>query len=75
MKDRLKSYSFWVSIASAVMAVLQIIFAKLDIDVFNELTTAFLGVLVVAGIIDKPKGENSSPNINSDEDSNQIEEG
>lgn len=74
MKERLKSYSFWVSIASAIMAVLQIIFAKLDIDVFNELTTAFLGVLVVAGIIDKPKGGNDTPNINIDEDKNQIDE-
>lgn len=75
MKERLKSYSFWVSIASAIMAVLQIIFAKLDIDVFNELTTAFLGVLVVAGIIDKPKGGNDTPTVNVDEDNNLIDEG
>lgn len=75
MKEKLKSYSFWVSVASAIMAVLQIVFAKLEIDVFNELTTAFLGVLVVAGIIDKPKGENDTPNVNTDEDNNQIDEG
>lgn len=75
MKEKLKSYSFWVSVASAIMAVLQIVFAKLEIDVFNELTTAFLGVLVVTGIIDKPKGENDTPNVNTDEHNNQIDEG
>lgn len=67
MKERLKSYSFWVSIASAIMAVLQLIFAKFNIDAFNELTTAFLGALVVAGIIDKPKDNNAKIENNDDE--------
>ena len=50
MKEKLKSYEFWVSIVSAVMVVLQSISLKFD---FQEIVMGFLGVLAVAGIVKK----------------------
>jgi uncharacterized membrane protein len=55
MKDKLKSYEFWVSVVSAVLVVLQTLSMKLDIPRITEFTTAFLGALSVAGILKKNK--------------------
>lgn len=57
MKDKLRSYEFWVSLISAVLVVLQTMSLKVDIPHVTEITTAFLGALSVAGILKKSKTE------------------
>ena len=54
IKARLKSYGFWVSMASAVMVFLNTLGLKVDIPYLSQVTTAFLSILVIAGIISKP---------------------
>lgn len=53
IKEKLKSYEFWVSVASAVMVLLQTISIRVDIPYINEVTMAFLSLLTVAGILKK----------------------
>ena len=57
MKDKLRSYEFWVSLISAVLVVLQTMSLKVDIPHVTEITTAVLGALSVAGILKKSKTE------------------
>ena len=64
MKEKLKSYEFWVSIVSAVMVVLQSLSLKFDLPYIQESVTRFLGILAVAGILKKSKtpiGEENTP--------------
>ncbi len=42
MKEKLKSYEFWVSIVSAVMVVLQSLSLKFDLPYIQESVTGFL---------------------------------
>lgn len=53
MKEKIKSYDFWVSVASAVMVLLQTISIKIDVPYVNEITMAFLSLLTVTGILKK----------------------
>lgn len=53
IKEKLKSYEFWVSVASAVMMLLQTISIKINIPYINEVTMAFLSLLTVTGILKK----------------------
>ena len=55
MKEKLRSYEFWVSVISAVLIVIQAMSLKIDIPHVTEITTAFLGALSVAGILKKNK--------------------
>lgn len=54
LKAKLKSYGFWVSMASAVMAFLNTLGLEVDIPYLSQVTTAFLSILVIAGFIGKP---------------------
>ena len=55
MKEKLKSYEFWLSVVSAVLVVLQAVSTKVDIPHITEVMTAFLGALSVAGILKRNK--------------------
>ncbi len=69
MKEKLKSYEFWVSVVSAVMVVLPSISLKFDLPYIQEAVMGFLGVLAVAGIVkkkDPPTGELSENNPTQD---------
>ena len=55
MKNRLKSYSFWVAIASAVLIFINTLGAKIDLQYMDKIVDAFLTIFVVAGFLDKPK--------------------
>ena len=73
MKDRLvnklKSYGFWMSLASAVFVFLNTLGMKVDIPYLTQITTAFLGILAVAGIISRPGGDGgASGEVESIED-------
>ena len=60
LKAKLKSYGFWVSLASAVMVFLNTLGLKVDIPYLSQVTTAFLSILVIAGILTKPGDGGSS---------------
>ncbi|MDE6473548.1 MAG: hypothetical protein K2L70_00405 [Clostridia bacterium] len=61
MKEKLKSYEFWVSVVSAVMVVLQSISLKFDLPYIQEVVMGFLGVLAVAGIVKKKAPPTDEP--------------
>lgn len=54
MKEKIRSYDFWMAIASAVFVVLQTVGFTTEIPYLKEITTAFLGFLAVSGLIVKP---------------------
>ncbi|MDE6757668.1 MAG: hypothetical protein K2J89_00150 [Clostridia bacterium] len=70
MKEKLKSYEFWVSVISAVLVVLQTMSTKLDIPHVTEVMTAFLGALCVAGILKKTKAKDED--ISQTADSREV---
>lgn len=58
-KRKFRNKGFWVSLAAAVVMVLQACGLKVDLPYVNEIVSAVLGVLVVLGIVsdaDKGKG-------------------
>ena len=63
LKERCKSYSFWLAIASALFLLIQAIGKPLGLDISEEvymsIINAVLGIFVVFGIISDPtkKGE------------------
>lgn len=54
MKDKLKNYGFWLSLAGAIVIFLQAVGIRIDAPYINEIITAFMGILVVLGIISNP---------------------
>ena len=54
MKEKIKSYDFWMAVASAAFVVLQAVGFTTEIPYLREITTAFLGLLAVSGLIVKP---------------------
>lgn len=78
MKERFKNYGLWVSLASAVVMLLQAFGLKFDVPYVNEIITGILGFLVACGIISNPsigtgytdKKEKEKPNENNDTQKN-----
>ncbi len=64
LKARLKSYSFWVSLASAVFLLIKVLGQSLgfsvDESLYNDIFTALCGVLVISGIIAPPTSKESA---------------
>lgn len=54
MKDKLKNYGFWLSLAGAIVIFLQAVGIRINVPYVNEIITAFMGILVVLGIISNP---------------------
>lgn len=71
MKEKIKSYDFWMAVASAIFVVLQAVGFTTQIPYLQEITTAFLGFLAVSGFIVKPPKqqteENAAEDVNSDD--------
>lgn len=61
LKDRVKTYNFWVSLASALFLIINIIGQKFNFYVdegfFNDIFTAICAILVLLGIIVPPKAK------------------
>ena len=53
-KNRLTNYNFWISIASAVLLIMQAFKIEFDVAYINEILTGILGLLVVIGIVSDP---------------------
>lgn len=58
LKDKIKSYSFWVSLASAVILILKVLGSRfgftIDESMVSDLFTALCSILVLLGIIVVP---------------------
>ena len=59
MKEKLRSYNFWLSVISAILVALSTINGELNIPYIDKVMTAVLGVFAVSGIVSKPKIEMS----------------
>lgn len=83
--DRVKTYNFWVSIASAIFLIINLIGKKfnftIDENAYNDMFTTFCSVLVLLGIIVPPtnsKGQiyyqDEDDSINSENDNKNNKE-
>lgn len=61
IKDKLKSYNFWITLVSAIILLLQIFGDKFNFKVDSnfiiDVTTALCSIFVVLGIISVPKSK------------------
>ena len=66
LKEKIKSYSFWVSLASAVILILKVLGSrfgfKIDESMISDLFTAICSILVILGIIVVPQPKDSETN-------------
>ncbi len=58
MKNKLKSYSFWIALISAVLMLIQAFGWKINIPVLREALIAVCGLFVMLGLINKPTKDN-----------------
>lgn len=58
MKNRLKNYGLWVSVAAFIPMVLEAFGLKVLPENYQELVKALFGILVFLGIINNPTTEN-----------------
>jgi uncharacterized membrane protein len=62
-----RSYGFWMSLSAAVLLVIQTILSRLGIEIdapfVQEVISGILAVLVILGIIIKPKTNEEELNI------------
>lgn len=79
IKEKMKSYSFWVSLTSAVVLVVKLIGQKyglvIDDGFISDLVTSLCGILVILGIIVLPakkdnKEEKTKTNLTKSENEN-----
>ncbi|MGN0765527.1 MAG: hypothetical protein ACI4MO_03510 [Christensenellales bacterium] len=68
MKEKLKSYNFWLSVISAILVALSSINGELNIPYIDKVLTAVLGVFAVSGIVSKPKTVELDENPQEDEE-------
>ncbi|MDD4816058.1 MAG: hypothetical protein PHQ62_02865 [Clostridia bacterium] len=58
LKDRIKSYKFWVALSASLVILLKTLGSALNFEVseeiINGLIMGFCGVLVVLGVVEKP---------------------
>lgn len=67
LKDRIKTYNFWVSLSSAIFLIIKVlgnqVGFKVDENLFSDLITSLCSILVILGIIVPPtKTQNKSSN-------------
>lgn len=59
MKERVKSYKFWVALSGAVVIFVKALGKALDIEINPEVVDGiimgFCGILVAMGLVEKPK--------------------
>lgn len=56
--NRFKNYGLWLSILAFIPLLLQALNLNVLPKNYNELITSFLGILVLAGILNNPTTEN-----------------
>lgn len=75
LKDKIKSYSFWVSLASAIILILKILGTRfgfsVDETMISDLFTALCSILVLLGIIAVPSNTQTTQ-INNQADKEEV---
>ena len=66
MRQKIKSYEFWMSIVSLVALIAGSIGA--DVPHLTEICTAIVGILVAIGIVKKPPNASETQNAESKDD-------
>ena len=70
LKDRIKTYNFWVSLSSAVFLLLKLLGHQfnfyVDENIFSDLITSLCGILVILGIIVPPTSKTTNTSIIND---------
>lgn len=70
MKQRLKSYKFWIALSGAVIifvnALGKVFDFQIDGAVVESVIMGFCGVLVVLGFVEKPKTNEEKPSESLD---------
>lgn len=66
MRQKIKSYEFWMSIVSLIALIAGSIGA--DVPHLTEICTAIVGVLVAIGIVKKPPSASETQNAESEGD-------
>lgn len=65
IKEKVKSYSFWVSLSSALILIIKVIGNKfgftIDATLASDLITSLCSILVVTGIIVTPTPKSTKP--------------
>ena len=80
LKDRIKTYNFWVSLSSAIFLLIKLLGNQFGFSVneslFNDLITTLCGILVILGIIVPPTNKMTTTtndnNITSNEASTET---
>lgn len=76
MKEKFKSYSFWVGLVTCIMLVIKFIAEnfgfKIDEDAINNIINGVLGLLVILGVVNKPN--NKSDLLSSSEENESIDD-
>ncbi len=71
MKNRIKTYSFWVSLSGAVVVLIQAIGRAAgfipNADIINNIIMSIAGILVVFGIVSSPTEEELNEYIKEDD--------
>ena len=67
IKDKLKSYNFWITLVSAIILLLQVFGEKfnfkIDSNFIIDVTTGLCSIFVVLGIISVPKAKTPKTDI------------
>ena len=76
-KDLIKTYSFWTTLAGAIVVLVQVLGRIFNFivpnDLVHDLITAIAGVLVALGIVTMPKADNKGA-VSEDKEENTSEE-
>lgn len=67
IKEKFKNYGFWLSLSGAVVIFLQALGFKIEQPIIDSIVKGFCGVLVVLGIITKPKNDSNGSTNDSDD--------
>lgn len=73
MKEKLKSYSFWVGLIASIMLVVKFVAESFGLSINEEsidtVVNSILGILTVFGVINKPKEKiDSNENVDNVDD-------
>lgn len=67
IKDKLKSYNFWITLVSAIILLLQVFGEKfnftIDSNFIIDVTTGLCSIFVILGIISVPKAKTTKTDI------------
>jgi len=78
LKDKAKTYNFWISLVSAVVLIVRIIGDKfnfiVDTSLIMDVTTGLCSIFVILGILSAPKIKESSPQVKDSNNKNNEQE-